>query len=100
MVKASAGGGGRGIRKVHGPDDLLSAVASVEDEVKKIFGQGGLFMEACITDARHIEVQLLVGADGEAVALGVRDCSIQRRNQKVIEEDHPHRLRASRQRDV
>lgn len=86
MVKASAGGGGRGIRKVRGRGEVLSAIQTVQEEVRKVFGQGGLFMEACITDARHIEVQLLVGCEGEAVALGIRDCSIQRRNQKVIEE--------------
>lgn len=86
MVKASAGGGGRGIRKVRKAEELIASIQEVEDEVKKVFGQGGIFMEACITEARHIEVQLLVGIDGEAVALGIRDCSIQRRNQKVIEE--------------
>lgn len=86
MVKASAGGGGRGIRKVKAPEQLISSIQAARDEVKKVFGQGGLFMEACITEARHIEVQFLVGADGKAFALGVRDCSIQRRNQKVIEE--------------
>ncbi len=86
MVKASAGGGGRGIRRVNGRAEVLPAIRAVADEVRRVFGQGGLFMEACVTDARHIEVQLLAGVDGEPVALGVRDCSIQRRNQKVIEE--------------
>ncbi|MFT7580501.1 MAG: acetyl/propionyl-CoA carboxylase alpha subunit, partial [Myxococcota bacterium] len=86
MVKASAGGGGRGIRRVNRPEDLAGAVNEVRDEVKKIFGQGTVFIERCISGARHIEVQLVVGADGNATALGIRDCSIQRRNQKVIEE--------------
>ena len=86
MVKASGGGGGRGIRRVDGPDGLGEAVAAVRDEVRKVFGQGGVFLEGCVTGARHIEVQLVGGADGEATAVGVRDCSIQRRNQKVIEE--------------
>ena len=86
MVKASAGGGGRGIRKVQRPEDLIEAIREVKDEVRKVFGQGGIFMEACITNARHIEVQFLVGVDGVAVTLGIRDCSIQRRNQKIIEE--------------
>ncbi len=86
MAKASAGGGGRGIRKVERAEDLAAAVQAARDEVAKIFGQGGLLLEACITEARHIEVQLVVGADGKASAVGVRDCSIQRRNQKVIEE--------------
>ena len=86
MVKASAGGGGRGIRKVHSTEEFSSAVEAVREEVAKIFGQGSLFMEACITEARHIEVQLVADAHGHAYALGVRDCSIQRRNQKIIEE--------------
>lgn len=86
MIKASAGGGGRGIRKVRAPEQLLEALRQARHEVEKVFGQGGLFMESCITQARHIEVQLVAGADGKATALGVRDCSVQRRNQKVVEE--------------
>ncbi len=86
MVKASAGGGGRGIRRVNEPESLIEAVRHVENEVQKSFGQGGLFMEACLTGARHIEVQFVGNGEDGAVALGVRDCSIQRRNQKVIEE--------------
>lgn len=86
MVKASAGGGGRGIRKVDHPSGLLSAIEAARNEVARIFSAGGLFMEACVTGARHIEVQLAVDHQGKAYAVGVRDCSIQRRNQKVIEE--------------
>ncbi len=86
MVKASAGGGGRGIRRVDGPSELVEAVAAVKYEVDKVFGQGGVFMEKCVVDARHIEVQMVVGADGRAETLGVRDCSLQRRSQKVVEE--------------
>ena len=86
MVKASAGGGGRGIRKVDSSDQLLESIVSARDEVAKVFSAGGLFMEACITKARHIEVQFVVDHDGVATAVGIRDCSIQRRNQKVIEE--------------
>lgn len=86
MVKASAGGGGRGIRKVTRAEDLLGAVRSARDEVAKVFGAGGLMLERCITGARHVEVQLVAGADGHCTALGVRDCSIQRKNQKVVEE--------------
>lgn len=86
MVKASAGGGGRGIRKVNSFEELSASISAVHDEVKKVFGAGGILLEACVTDARHVEVQLLCGADGNAVALGVRDCSVQRRNQKIFEE--------------
>ena len=86
MVKASAGGGGRGIRRVGGPDGLARAVVEARTEAAKAFGEGTLFIEACIERARHVEVQLVGGADGTATALGVRDCSIQRRHQKVVEE--------------
>jgi acetyl/propionyl-CoA carboxylase alpha subunit/acetyl-CoA carboxylase carboxyltransferase component len=86
MVKASAGGGGRGIRKVETYDALHAAIQVVQDEVQKVFGAGGILLEACVTDARHVEVQLLGDQLGEVVALDVRDCSAQRRNQKVIEE--------------
>ena len=87
VVKASAGGGGRGIRVVRGPDALVSAVAAVRDEVERSFGgAGGVFFESAVTSARHIEVQLVVGADGKGATLGIRDCSLQRRHQKVIEE--------------
>jgi len=86
MVKASAGGGGRGIRRVDDASGLVAAVHGVADEVRRVFGQGGLFVEQCVVNARHIEVQFVVGVDGRGRALGVRDCSLQRRNQKVIEE--------------
>jgi len=86
MVKASAGGGGRGIRKVNEASALIDAIHAARSEVAKVFGAGGLFIEACVTGARHVEVQLMAGADGKAFALGVRDCSIQRRNQKILEE--------------
>jgi len=87
VVKASAGGGGRGIRVVREPETLVAAVAAVRDEVERSFGgAGGVFFEAAVTSARHIEVQLVVGADGKGSTLGIRDCSLQRRHQKVIEE--------------
>ena len=86
MVKASAGGGGRGIRKVDVPGELFEAIDNVRKEVDKNFGAGGLLIEACVVGGRHVEVQLVVGADGKASTLGIRDCSIQRRNQKVVEE--------------
>ncbi|MCB9644368.1 MAG: hypothetical protein H6728_14950 [Myxococcales bacterium] len=86
MVKASAGGGGRGIRRVERLEDLVAAVQGVQQEAARSFGAGGVFMEACIQGARHVEVQLVADAAGDVTALGVRDCSIQRRHQKVIEE--------------
>ena len=85
MVKASAGGGGRGIRKVHHAEELESTIQQVQQDVVKFFGQGGILLEKCVHHARHIEVQI-VATPTTAYAVGVRDCSIQRKNQKVIEE--------------
>ncbi|SHJ76218.1 Acetyl/propionyl-CoA carboxylase, alpha subunit [Tessaracoccus bendigoensis DSM 12906] len=85
MLKATAGGGGRGIRKVTSPDELEDAYQRTRDEAERAFGSGIVFLEKLVTGARHVEVQLI--SDGEtAWALGVRDCTIQRRNQKIIEE--------------
>lgn len=86
MAKAANGGGGRGIRRVDGPDQLERAVRSVQAEAEAAFGAGEVFLERCIESARHVEVQFLVGVDGRAETLGVRDCSIQRRHQKLVEE--------------
>lgn len=86
MVKASAGGGGRGIRKVSNELELMAAIPQARQEVAKVFGAGGLFMEACVTGARHIEVQLVSDVHHRTIALGVRDCTVQRRNQKILEE--------------
>ncbi len=86
MLKATAGGGGRGIRMVASPADLEDAYQRTSDEALRAFGNGTLFLERLVTGARHVEVQLIADSHGTAWALGVRDCSIQRRNQKVIEE--------------
>lgn len=86
LLKASAGGGGRGIRRVDGPDELAAAFASAAREADAAFGDGGLFVEKCIADARHVEVQILVDGHGNAIHLGERDCSLQRRRQKLVEE--------------
>ncbi len=86
MVKASNGGGGRGIRRVEKSSDLAVAVRAVKAEASAAFGDGDVLVEQCIESARHVEVQFIVGVDGRAETLGVRDCSVQRRHQKVIEE--------------
>ena len=86
MLKATAGGGGRGIRKVTGPEELTDAYQRTRDEAQRAFGSGVVFLEKLVTGARHVEVQVIADGQGTAWAIGVRDCSVQRRNQKVIEE--------------
>ncbi|PXY22250.1 biotin carboxylase N-terminal domain-containing protein [Prauserella muralis] len=86
MLKATAGGGGRGIRVVTGEDELRDAFERTSAEAARAFGSGVVFLERLVTGARHVEVQVIADGQGTAWALGVRDCSVQRRNQKVIEE--------------
>ena len=86
MLKASAGGGGKGIRKVEKAEDLVAAFESASSEAKAAFGNGAMYMERVIYPARHIEVQILADQQGHVVHLGERDCSLQRNNQKVLEE--------------
>ncbi|HEX5090312.1 MAG TPA: carboxyl transferase domain-containing protein [Nocardioides sp.] len=86
MLKATAGGGGRGIRRVDSAAELEDAYQRTRDEAERAFGSGVVFLERLVTGARHVEVQLIADAHGTAWAVGVRDCSVQRRNQKVIEE--------------
>jgi len=86
MLKATAGGGGRGIRVVTSDHELTDAFERTRDEAARAFGNGVVFLERLVTGARHVEVQVIADGQGTAWALGVRDCSVQRRNQKVIEE--------------
>ncbi|MDQ7911168.1 carboxyl transferase domain-containing protein [Phytohabitans sp. ZYX-F-186] len=86
MLKATAGGGGRGIRVVNDEAGLVDAYERTSQEAARAFGSGVVFLERLVTGARHVEVQLIADGQGTAWALGVRDCSVQRRNQKVIEE--------------
>ncbi len=86
MLKATAGGGGRGIRKVTSDADLDDAYQRTREEAERAFGSGVVFLEKLVTGARHVEVQVIADGQGTAWAVGVRDCSVQRRNQKVIEE--------------
>jgi acetyl/propionyl-CoA carboxylase alpha subunit/acetyl-CoA carboxylase carboxyltransferase component len=86
MLKATAGGGGRGIRVVSSPGDLSDAFERTSQEALRAFGSGTVFLEQLVTGARHVEVQLIADGHGTAWALGVRDCSVQRRHQKIIEE--------------
>jgi acetyl/propionyl-CoA carboxylase alpha subunit len=86
LVKAAAGGGGRGMRLVTRASDLPAALASGSHEAASAFGDGAVYLEREIAPARHIEVQLLGDATGRVVAIGERDCSLQRRHQKLVEE--------------
>lgn len=86
MIKASAGGGGRGMRLVHDRKELPAAFEAAQREAEAAFGDRRLFIERAITHARHVEFQLLADRYGQIVHLGERDCSVQRRHQKVVEE--------------
>jgi acetyl/propionyl-CoA carboxylase alpha subunit/acetyl-CoA carboxylase carboxyltransferase component len=86
MLKATAGGGGRGIRVITNEAELADAYERTSQEAARAFGSGIVFLERLVTGARHVEVQVIADGEGTAWALGVRDCSVQRRNQKVIEE--------------
>ncbi len=99
MVKACAGGGGRGIRLVKDPQELLECYSQASSEAKSAFGDGTVYLEKYIFPARHVEFQILADEHGTVLCLGERDCSLQRRNQKLLEEtpspavDEPARSR-------
>jgi acetyl-CoA carboxylase, biotin carboxylase subunit len=86
LIKAAAGGGGRGMQVIEGPDDLQAGLSATRQEAQAAFGSDVVYLEKYFTRARHIEVQVLADGQGNAVHLGVRDCSLQRRHQKVLEE--------------
>ncbi|MFN2190087.1 MAG: acetyl/propionyl/methylcrotonyl-CoA carboxylase subunit alpha, partial [Candidatus Promineifilaceae bacterium] len=86
LVKASAGGGGKGMRPVHRLEDLEDALNAARREALSAFGDGTIYLEKIIPDARHIEIQVLADIQGNYIHLGERECSLQRRHQKLIEE--------------
>ena len=86
MLKAAAGGGGKGMRLVHAPGQLKSALEAARSEAERSFGDGEVYVEKAIVNPRHIEMQVLADEHGNTVYLGERECSLQRRHQKVLEE--------------
>ena len=86
IIKAAAGGGGRGMRVVDNEKDLISSIKLTQNEAKSAFGDGTVYLEKFLGNPRHVEIQVLADGAGNAIHLGDRDCSLQRRHQKVIEE--------------
>ncbi len=86
IIKAAGGGGGRGMRVVHKEADLLGAISVTRNEARSAFGNATVYMEKFLVNPRHVEIQVLADSHGNAIHLGERDCSMQRRHQKVVEE--------------
>ena len=100
IIKAAAGGGGRGMRVVHEEDELLNAIATTRTEAKTGFGDATIYLEKFLKSPRHIEIQVLGDGRGHAIYLGERDCSLQRRHQKVLEEAPAPRITAKQRRYI
>ncbi len=86
IIKATAGGGGKGIRIAHDEESLLEQITTAQQEAQKAFGNAGVYLEKFLTGMKHVEIQIIADKHGNAVHLGERDCSVQRRRQKLVEE--------------
>ncbi|TML56299.1 MAG: acetyl-CoA carboxylase biotin carboxylase subunit [Actinobacteria bacterium] len=100
LLKASAGGGGKGMRLVGRPEQLASAYSTASMEAEAAFGDGSLYLEKAISPARHVEIQVLADGEGGVLTLGERECSIQRRHQKLIEESPSPALTPERREEM
>ena len=100
LLKASAGGGGKGMRLVGRPEQLASAYSTASMEAEAAFGDGSLYLEKAISPARHVEIQVLADGEGRVLTLGERECSIQRRHQKLIEESPSPALTPERREEM
>ncbi len=100
MIKAAAGGGGRGMRRVEKADEIANAYERARSEAGQAFGDDSVLMERLVENARHVEVQLLADGQGAVWALGVRDCTYQRRHQKVVEESASPALTAEQEQEL
>jgi acetyl-CoA carboxylase biotin carboxylase subunit len=100
LVKAAAGGGGRGMKVAHLEDELATALATARSEAKAAFGDDAVYLEKYLQRPRHIEIQVIGDGRGDAIHLGERDCSLQRRHQKVLEESPSPALNADARREI
>jgi acetyl-CoA carboxylase, biotin carboxylase subunit len=100
LLKATAGGGGKGMRLVHGPDELESAYSNARVEAEAAFSDGSLYLEKALVPARHVEIQVLCDRLGGVLTLGERECSIQRRHQKLVEESPSPALTPERREEM
>jgi len=100
LVKAAAGGGGRGMKVALSAEDLSAAISTAKAEAKAVFGDDSVYLEKCLDKPRHIEFQVLGDGQGQAIHLGERDCSLQRRNQKIWEEGPSPALNGAQREEV
>jgi len=100
LIKATAGGGGRGMKVAHTPADLGLALSTARAEAKAAFGNDAVYIEKYLTTPRHIEIQVFGDGQGNAIHLGERDCSLQRRHQKILEESPSPALNADARRKI